>query len=58
MKLGILHDWSAKRSGAAITITHSTGRISGVAEITVKDGALVAIGISGDWYELTVKQEG
>lgn len=29
----ILHDWTAKRAGAAITITHATGKITGIVQI-------------------------
>lgn len=57
-----LYDWKAQRAGAAITITHSTGKITGIAVIAparVERGAgqyqgLVAIGKDGQRYELEV----
>lgn len=37
-----LYDWSARRAGAGITITHSTGKITGVDSVCVEDGIVVA----------------
>lgn len=42
-----LYTWQAKRAGAAITITHSTGKITGVAEIAVDDQGRVRAHVPG-----------
>lgn len=53
----ILRKWKAKRAGAGITITHSTGRIAGIelVQVELRDGAIavvVATGKDGVRYEL------
>ncbi len=48
-----LNGWSAKRAGAAITITHSTGKITGVRLIGNEDGKTVARTADGKKYELS-----
>lgn len=52
-----LQDWEAKRAGAAITITHATGKITGIVLIRSELIAgtrvgLVAIRDTGERYEL------
>ena len=38
-----LYSWNAKRAGAGITITHSCGKITGIQEIAVRAGQVLAI---------------
>lgn len=38
-----LYSWNARRAGSSMTITHSCGKITGVTEITVRAGQIVAI---------------
>lgn len=53
-----IHGWSAKRAGAAITIMHATGKITGVVLIWAEDGKTLAQGpsspgVAGKVYELS-----
>jgi len=47
-----LYSWEAKRAGAAITITHSCGKIVGITGITRQGNKVVAVGGDGRSYEL------
>lgn len=54
MERPILYSWTAVRSGAAITVTHSCGRVANVTGIGVLDGKVVASKGDGTTYELHV----
>lgn len=56
-----LYGWTVARSGASMTITHSTGKISGIVQISAgyREGAsprqiTVAIRDTGARYELVL----
>jgi hypothetical protein len=51
----ILKNWTAKRSGATITIKHESGVISCIREITVFDGRVVAVSLDGKRYHLGIE---
>lgn len=43
-----LYSWTARRAGASITITHSTGKITGIEKIEPSgDGRVIATDTSG-----------
>lgn len=37
-----LYSWSAKRSGASITVTHSCGQLTGIESITIHGNEIIA----------------
>lgn len=47
-----LHNWTAKRAGAGITITHETGKLINVDRITTENGGIVAITQDGKRHHL------
>lgn len=49
-----LYSWTATRSGGAITVTHSCGKITVILTISVHDGKVIATGGDGRQYELVV----
>ena len=51
--IGKLYSWAARRSGSAISIEHSCGKITGIREIVPHDDMIVAVNKDGDWYELS-----
>lgn len=42
-----LYSWNAYRAGAAITIAHSCGKVTGVAMIEPRNGKLIATRSAG-----------
>ena len=50
-----LYSWTAKRAGCSITVAHSCGKISGIAEIKPVGPRLVAEHNDGRRFELFVK---
>lgn len=50
----LVRDWTAKRAGGRITVTHSTGKIVGVDSIAVRSGKIVATDRTGKHYALDV----
>lgn len=51
-----LRNWSAKRAGASITITHSTGKITGVEKIEPSSGdRVIATDGNGKQYVLALQ---
>lgn len=49
-----LYSWTAIRSGAAITISHSCGKVVNVSGIGVIDGKVLATKPDGTTFELHV----
>lgn len=47
-----LYSWRAYRAGAAITITHSCGKIVNIAQIEPIGGVIIATKHDGTKYEL------
>lgn len=54
METPILYSWTAVRSGASITITHSCGKVVNVTGIGCVDGRVLASKGDGSTYELHV----
>ncbi len=40
--MDMLYSWTAQRSGASITLTHSCGRLTGIESIAVHGGEIIA----------------
>lgn len=56
MERPVLYSWTAVRSGAAITVTHSCGKVAGITGIGEIDGRIIAGKGDGSTYELYVPQ--
>lgn len=54
MERPTLYSWTAVRSGAAITVTHSCGKVVNVTGIGVIDGKVLASKADGSTFELHV----
>ena len=54
MERPVLYSWTAVRSGAAITVTHSCGKVVNVSGIGVIDGKVLASKPDGSTFELHV----
>lgn len=52
-----LKDWSARRAGGRITITHAEGKVTGIDSIVCEDGRVIALAADGEEYELAVTPE-
>lgn len=51
-----VYNWSALRSGSAITIDHSTGKLTGISVIQCEGGLLVATRNDGEKFQLAFCQ--
>lgn len=47
-----VYDWTAKRAGGAITVDHSTGKLTGISSIHCEGGLLVAMRFDGVKFHL------
>lgn len=54
MERPVLYSWTAVRSGAAITVTHSCGKVVNVTGIGEIDGHIIASKGDGSTFELYV----
>jgi hypothetical protein len=52
MTMKTLRNWSARRAGGRITITHAEGKVTGVDSIACEDGRIIALAADGEEYEL------
>jgi hypothetical protein len=50
-----LFNWNAKRAGGRITITHSSGKITGINTIQPENGKVIAYAVDGRKYQLHVE---
>ncbi len=50
-----LYSWTVSRAGATLTVSHSTGKITGVVTVGVFEGRVVAHHGDGRRFELAVK---
>lgn len=49
-----LYSWSSKRAGGGISVTHSCGKITGISEIVLEEGKVIARCGDGRRFELVV----
>ncbi|MEO5867245.1 MAG: hypothetical protein ABIS14_12795 [Sphingomonas sp.] len=49
-----LYSWKVRRSGSGISVAHSCGKITGIAEIAIEDGCVIARAGDGRRFELVI----
>ena len=56
-KTPVLYSWTINRSGAAVTVHHSHGKVTNITKVTLDAGGkIIAIAKSGLVYELSLEE--